>query len=364
MSESPSSLRSDTLARSSAPGGLALVGGADWVATVGAILEPLGAPLLATPPSSDEGSSPGPLAQCAGAFVEGWEEARRLRQIAPGRRVPIVVIRSAPPGPADLERARALAPVDLLDHASSPEAYRAKAEFLLEMARGSSAGSGGFEPGELAYAVGHDLRAPLRRIVSFLELIQRRYKGRLGPDADEYIGFVMEGGDQLGRLLDDLHAYFKLAGASAPLERVDLDDVLAKVLAARRVQIERAGASVHRPRLPAVRGAAASLARLFDLLLDNSLKFRAERPLEIDLEVEEARASWIFRFRDNGIGFDPTHSGRVFEVFQRLHPRSEYAGNGIGLSLGRLIVLQHGGSIWADAVPGEGVTIGFTLRKP
>ncbi len=359
---SESSTHSETLPETLAASGLVLAGRPGWLDAALSMLEPLGVPIERIETGRPEDDAD--LAPFAGAFAEGWDGERTLRRRATAERLPIVVVRAGPPGAADLARAREEGPIDFFDQAAPPEAWRAKAELLLELARDRAVGSGSVEARELAYAVGHDLRAPLRRILSFLELIQRRYKGRLGPDADEYIGFVMDGGEQLGRLFDDLHAYLKLSANSPRLSRVELDRALDDALAARRTLLERAGATVRRGSLPAVRGHAPSLVRLFEALIDNSVKFRAARPLEIEVGAEETGGLWILRFGDNGIGFDPSHSDRIFEVFQRLHPRTEYPGNGIGLSLVQRIVRQHGGSIWADAVPGEGSTIGFTLRKP
>jgi PAS domain S-box-containing protein len=212
-----------------------------------------------------------------------------------------------------------------------------------------------------AYVVSHDLQEPLRMVSSFTQLLARRYRGRLDKDADEFIGFAVDGTRRMQRLLNDLLVYSRVTTQAKPLERTDLKSVLAQVLENLQLAIEEAGATITHDALPTVEADETQLIQLFQNLIGNALKFRGEQPPHIHVAATPQGGGWIFSVRDNGIGIAPDQQERIFEIFQRAHDRSKYAGTGIGLAICKRIVERHGGRIWVESQPETGATFSFTL---
>jgi len=216
---------------------------------------------------------------------------------------------------------------------------------------------------EFAYVASHDLQEPLRMVASFTQLLARRYRGKLDKDADEFIAYAVDGANRMQQLLNDLLAYSRVGTRGRPLVPVDCNSVLAKARANLFMSLEESGAKLSSDPLPMVRGDEVQLVQLFQNLIANALKFRGANPPEIQIATQETDDSWIFAVRDNGIGIAPAHQQRIFLIFQRLHPRSEYAGTGIGLAICKKIVERHGGRIWVESEPGHGATFYFSLPK-
>jgi PAS domain S-box-containing protein len=215
---------------------------------------------------------------------------------------------------------------------------------------------------QFAYVASHDLQEPLRMVASYCQLLQRRYKGKLDADADEFIGFAVEGATRMQRMINDLLNYSRVGRKSAGFAPVDLRAVVEAALSGLGAAIEEAGARVTVGNLPSVFGEAMLLERLFQNLVANALKFRrddAEPEIEITAEHEEG--AWRICVADNGIGIDPEYAERIFLLFQRLHERSKYPGTGIGLALCKKVVEHHGGRIWVESEPGRGSRFKFTL---
>ena len=213
---------------------------------------------------------------------------------------------------------------------------------------------------QFASVASHDLQEPLRMITSYLELLARRYSDRLDDDAREFIGYCVEGAERMKRLIDDLLAYSLVAtAATEPSESVDVTTVLRTVLRGLAPQIRECGAEVMHGPLPALRVDRVQLEQLLQNLIANAIKFRGDRPPVIRVEAEWAGGEWVLSVRDNGIGIAAEFQDRVFNVFQRLHGRERYAGNGIGLSICKRIAERHGGRIWVEAAPGAGSTFFF-----
>lgn len=214
-----------------------------------------------------------------------------------------------------------------------------------------------------AYIVSHDLREPLRSISGFSRLLQRKLGATLEPEAQQYLEFINDGTRRLQELIDGLADYARASAAIEQPRPVVLDQVVAKVLTQLAVVIHDSGAQVDADALPQVEGDPLRLTQLFRNLIANALKFRSDAPPRIRVYVEDAGEQWRLAVADNGIGIDPKHAQRVFEVFQRLHAREEYPGTGIGLALCRKIVESHGGRIWMESQAGKGATVFFTLPK-
>ena len=196
---------------------------------------------------------------------------------------------------------------------------------------------------------------------SYCQLLQRRYKGKLGADADEFIGFAVEGASRMQRMINDLLNYSRVGRRGGASEPVALREVVDAVLSSLQLAIEDAGASIEIDELPVVSGVRSQLQQLFQNLIGNGLKFRGEAAPHIRIAAERDGAVWLFSIADNGIGIETDYLERIFLIFQRLHERSRYPGTGIGLAVCKKVVEHHGGRIWVESEPGQGSTFLFTL---
>lgn len=217
---------------------------------------------------------------------------------------------------------------------------------------------------QFAYVASHDLQEPLRKVASFCQMLERRYKGQLDERADTYISFAVDGATRMQDLINDLLAFSRVGRTTERFEQVHLDDVLAAALRNLSSAIEDSGAEVHHGPLPTVVGDRTLLVALFQNLIGNGIKFRGIDTPRIDIAATEGDEEVEITVSDNGIGIPEEYRDRIFVIFQRLHGREEYPGTGIGLSLCRKIVEFHGGRIEvADDAGPTGTTIRFTLRN-
>ena len=215
---------------------------------------------------------------------------------------------------------------------------------------------------EFAHVASHDLQEPLRTVSSYVELLARRYKGKLDSDADEFIAYVVDGARRMHTLIENLLEYSRVGSRGKPLEPVDMASILDDVTKGLEAGLNEAGAEiVVEGELPRVSGDADQLRQLLQNLISNAVKFRGKRKPRIRIQATSLGDEWHFRVSDNGIGIEPRFAERIFVIFQRLHSRDSYPGTGIGLALCRRIVDRHGGRIWVDSIPGEGSTFSFTL---
>ncbi|HTZ19903.1 MAG TPA: ATP-binding protein [Opitutaceae bacterium] len=220
---------------------------------------------------------------------------------------------------------------------------------------------------QFAYVASHDLQEPLRAVASCVQLLKKRYEGKLDARADEFIRHAVEGTKRMQALITDLLAYSRVGTHQQPFEPVDCNAVVDESLANLTVAIQESGATVTRDPLPTVMADPTHLTQVFQNLIGNALKFRAEnRPPRIHLTAKNAAGEWTLGVSDNGIGIEPQYFERIFRVFQRLHTRTSYPGTGIGLAICKKIVERHGGRIWIESQFGQGSTFYFTLpeRKP
>jgi PAS domain S-box-containing protein len=233
---------------------------------------------------------------------------------------------------------------------------------------------------QFAHIASHDLQEPLRMVISYLQLLERRYQGKLDRDADEFIDYAIDGAVRMQNLIQALLSYARVSSRKQPFGAVDCQNVFQDAISNLRVAIRDSGAIVSHDPLPIVWGDATQLTQVFQNLIGNALKFRQELPPKIhvgvqpvQLEADEQNLTtstqltmdlnlsptaetippmaWCFAVADNGIGIESQYLDRIFAIFQRLHTRVTYPGTGIGLAICKKIVERHGGTIWVESKP-------------
>jgi PAS domain S-box-containing protein len=214
---------------------------------------------------------------------------------------------------------------------------------------------------QFAYVASHDLQEPLRMITSYLDLLERRYKGQLDAKADMFIGYAVDGASRMQILINDLLNYSRVGRQDRDFEAVECDRIFAQVLTNLQVAISTNNAAISSAPLPRVYGNPSQLTQLFQNLIGNAIKFRSQEPPRIEINVRSIEGWWLFSVRDNGIGIENEYLDRIFVIFQRLHGKTEYPGTGIGLAVCKKIVERHGGNLWVESQPDRGSTFYFTL---
>jgi PAS domain S-box-containing protein len=216
---------------------------------------------------------------------------------------------------------------------------------------------------EFAYVVSHDMKQPIRTIVSYLSLLKRRHTEGLSAEALEFIQYSIEGANKMSDLIRDILQYSKLEQQISNVKEVDLNRIAGKVTNGLKDFITTGNATVHIDQLPTVNGNETMLTELFQNLIENGIKYNKSEKKNVSLTVADKGQYWAFEVKDNGIGFDEQYAQQIFKIFKRLHGDEEFQGTGIGLSICHKVVEKHGGKIWAHSTIGEGSTFHFTLPK-
>jgi PAS domain S-box-containing protein len=215
-----------------------------------------------------------------------------------------------------------------------------------------------------SYSVSHDLRAPLRHIGGFTELLERRYGEALDDKAHHYMTTIRDAARQMGALIDDLLQFSRAGRVEMKLAEVPMDELVAETLERIREDAGERRIEWTVAPLPVVWGDSALLRQVWTNLLDNAVKYtRTRETAHIAIEVTETDGEHEFIVRDDGVGFDMAYVDKLFGVFQRLHRSDEFEGTGIGLANVRRIVGRLGGRTWADGVEGEGAAFHFSLPR-
>jgi PAS domain S-box-containing protein len=215
---------------------------------------------------------------------------------------------------------------------------------------------------QFAYVASHDLQEPLRMVSSFTQLLSMRYKDQLDQEAQEFIKFAVDGALRMQNLINDLLEYSRVQTRGKDLSVTDMHDILGQTVNNLSIKIQEKNALVTNDELPTVLADGGQMVQLFQNLIGNALKFCKTTPM-VHISAKEEKDDYLFSVKDNGIGIEPQYFDRIFQIFQRLHPKDEYGGTGIGLAICRRIVERHGGKIWVESQPGEGTEFKFTIRK-
>ena len=247
--------------------------------------------------------------------------------------------------------------IDLTERRSTEQALRESRRIAEDRLRASNT-----DLERLAHVASHGLSEPLRVVIGFLELLERGYPDRLGEDGMQFVTAALSGARRMQKLTRGLIDLSRLAGSEPHYEIVDSGAIAAEVIRDLGAAIDESGASVTVGELPVVRADREQLARVLENLFANAIKFRADEPLRVTVEGRAlSRGSWEISVADNGLGVDPEHAERVFEMFGRLHPSDAYAGAGVGLAVCRHIVERHGGVIRVEPLAPRGSRFVFTL---
>ena len=215
---------------------------------------------------------------------------------------------------------------------------------------------------QFAYVASHDLQEPLRAVASYTQLIARRYKGRLDREADEFIAYAVDGCTRMKALIQDLLAYSRAGSEEGAIHLTGADEALREALSNLRLVIEETSADITHDPMSGLGQFDSRLARVFQNLVSNAIKYRGEAPPRIHISARRGIAQErLFTVQDNGIGIDPQYFEKIFFLFQRLHGPQQFKGTGIGLAICEKVLHHLGGRIWVESEPGKGSSFHFSL---
>ncbi|MBF0326734.1 MAG: PAS domain S-box protein [Alphaproteobacteria bacterium] len=218
---------------------------------------------------------------------------------------------------------------------------------------------------QFAYVAAHDLQEPLRMVVSFGQLLEKKFHDTLDDEVQAYIGFMVEGGHRMQGMVTDLLEFSRIGRAGRAAETFDSRDAIVEALSRLSMAISDSGAKVSAENLPVIIYDRPQFTQLVQNLIGNAVKYRDPlRPPEIAVTARHEGNEWTFAVTDNGIGIDPTYFEQIFGIFRRLHTRDKYDGSGIGLAICKKIIERHGGHIWLDSAPNVGSTFYFSVPDP
>jgi PAS domain S-box-containing protein len=249
---------------------------------------------------------------------------------------------------------------DVTERIQSQEQIRMAKEAAERTAAELARSNGDLE--QFAYAVSHDLQEPLRMVAGYMQLLSERYRGQLDEKADKFIAYAVDGAQRMSGLIHDLLEYSRVNTRGEKPQKADSQKAFELAVKNLESSIRESGAVITHDPLPILSIDKTQMIQLFQNLLGNAIKFRAQdRPPQIHVAARLENGQWLFRVEDNGIGFQQELEDRLFHIFQRLHTRSEYPGTGIGLAICKRIVERHGGRIWATGELGKGSKFFFTI---
>ena len=214
---------------------------------------------------------------------------------------------------------------------------------------------------QFAYIVSHDLQEPLRMVSSFVQLLEKKYKGYFDQDGKDFIEYIVEGATRMQSMLHGLLEYSRIDIRDKNLELINFNEIVNIAISNLRLTVEENGAKVNFINLPTIKADENQMIRLFQNLISNAIKYRSSELPVINISAVKDQNSWIFSVSDNGIGIEKDYFERIFKIFQRLHTRKYYKGEGLGLALCRKIIERHNGKIWFESHIGKGSTFSFMI---
>jgi PAS domain S-box-containing protein len=219
---------------------------------------------------------------------------------------------------------------------------------------------------QFIYIASHDLQEPLRMVTSYVQLLEKRYKGKLDKDADEFIGYAVSGVNRMKNILSALLSYSRLNTRKEEISEIDLNQLIDGIVNSYKSRYKAnhaAKVEFEIENLPVIKCNGGQIIQLFCHLIDNAVKFNNSDLRTVMISSRRSGNMWNFSVHDNGIGIDSKYADKVFSMFQRLHSGAEYPGTGVGLALCKKIVEIHGGEIWLESYPGKGSIFHFTLTS-
>ncbi len=215
---------------------------------------------------------------------------------------------------------------------------------------------------QFAYVASHDLQEPLRMVTSFLSLLEKKYENQLDAKAQQYIHFAVDGAKRMRQIILDLLEFSRVGRIREELDRINMNQLIEGILTFNKERIENLNAKIIYDELPIIESYETPVYQVLQNLISNSLKYHSttETP-RIEIKIDKLQNEWLFTVKDNGIGIDPSYHSKIFQLFQRLHNKSDYSGSGIGLSLCKKIIEDMNGKIWLESEEGKGCSFYFTL---
>jgi signal transduction histidine kinase len=302
--------------------------------------------------------------------MDGYQTAELMRSHEKTKNIPIIFVTALNTEKQHLSKGYASGAVDYLAKPIEPVVLKSKIRIFGELHRQRKIiqdqlrliEEKNLELEQFAYMASHDLREPLRVVTLYLELLSRRYRGKLDEKADSFIHHAVSTAARMDKLIKGLLNYSRVATTDESFTSVELNKVFEEAVSNLYAAIRDSGTVISKDDLPTLTGAPTLLLQLLQNLLGNAIKFaKPGIPPEIQVSALRRQQEWVFSVKDKGLGIEPKHFERIFAIFQRLHTHKEYPGTGIGLALCKRIVERHHGRMWLESRPGEGTTFFFTL---
>jgi light-regulated signal transduction histidine kinase (bacteriophytochrome) len=215
-----------------------------------------------------------------------------------------------------------------------------------------------------AQVVSQDLQEPLRVITGYLDLIDRRFRGTLNVEVEEFLDVVANGASRMRERIDNLLNFSRIAAIVPSFQVVKSELILQSAMDELKERIVERSAEITWDPLPEIVAHASLLTQVFRNLISNGIKFNRDSIPRVHISAGDHGSEWVFSVRDNGIGIEARHFERIFQMFERLNSSDEYPGYGVGLAVSRKIVERHKGRIWFESKSGEGSTFSFSIPRP
>jgi signal transduction histidine kinase len=316
-------------------------------------------------------------------LLDGFETAELIRESEKLKHIPIIFLTANNDRPNNIFKGYQAGAVDFMIKPLVPEIIKAKVAVFAELykksnelliqkqnllilnkeleQRSEELARSNMDLEKFAYVASHDMQEPLRTIISYIELIQRKFNGSIDKDMEKYMEYVVGAGYRMRELITGLLEYSRADKEEKSFVPVSCNEVLKVVIENMHGSIEESKASIQYDPLPEIKASYMQMIQLFQNLISNAIKFKNGNTPQVRISYKKIEGYHLFSVGDNGIGIETEYKDKIFEIFKRLHPIGEYMGVGIGLAICKKIVEKHKGKIWVDSVPDKGSTFYFTI---